>query len=266
MRLNVSETDRQLPTRGFALAALWVACFLYFSTQALEAASPPASPPFTPGERLHFALSWSAIPAGTATLEVLPMAEVNALPAYHFRMTAESNDFVDLFYKVRDRIDSFVDASVTRSVRYLKQQREGSRHRDIVVEFDWAGNVAHYRDKNRTKTIPLKPGAFDPLGIFYYARTQPLGTAGQVERPVTDGLKSIMGRARIVQKEKVTVAAGTFDTLLIEPEMEHIGGVFEKSKGAKIKLWVTDDNRRIPVKIASKVAVGSFVGELVAIE
>ncbi|MGA8180500.1 MAG: DUF3108 domain-containing protein, partial [Desulfobacterales bacterium] len=55
-----------------------------------------------------------------------------------------------------------------------------------------------------------------------------------------------------------------YDTYLIEPELKHIGGVFEKSKNAKIQLWVTADKRKIPVKIKSKVAVGSFVGELVS--
>ena len=48
--------------------------------------------------------------------------------------------------------------------------------------------------------------------------------------------------------------------------MEHIGGVFKKSKGAKLQIWVTSDERRIPVKIKSKVSVGSFVAELVSYE
>jgi hypothetical protein len=52
----------------------------------------------------------------------------------------------------------------------------------------------------------------------------------------------------------------------VEPSLEHVGGVFEKSKDAKVQIWVTADARRIPVKIKSKVAVGSFVGELVSVE
>jgi hypothetical protein len=41
--------------------------------------------------------------------------------------------------------------------------------------------------------------------------------------------------------------------------------VFEKSENAKIQIWVTADKRRMPVKIKSKVLVGSFVGELVSV-
>ena len=52
----------------------------------------------------------------------------------------------------------------------------------------------------------------------------------------------------------------------MEPDLEHVGGVFKRSKDAKVQIWVTADERRIPVKIKSKVAVGSFVGELLSVE
>ncbi len=68
------------------------------------------------------------------------------------------------------------------------------------------------------------------------------------------------------KKERITVPAGTFDTYLIEPELKDVGGVFKKSKNAKIQLWITADRRRIPVKIKSKVIVGNFTGELVTAE
>jgi hypothetical protein len=69
----------------------------------------------------------------------------------------------------------------------------------------------------------------------------------------------------VVRRETIRVPAGTFDTLLIEPDLSHVGGVFEKSPDAKIQLWVSADPRRVPVKLKSKVVVGSFSGELVSI-
>jgi hypothetical protein len=55
-------------------------------------------------------------------------------------------------------------------------------------------------------------------------------------------------------------------TPLLEPDLEHIGGVFEKSKNAKLMVWVTADEARIPVKVKSEVIVGSFVAELIKVE
>jgi len=60
------------------------------------------------------------------------------------------------------------------------------------------------------------------------------------------------------------LTSGTYDTYLIEPEIKQLDGVFEKSKNSKVQVWVTADRRRMPVKIKSKVVVGSFVGELVS--
>jgi Flp pilus assembly protein CpaB len=53
---------------------------------------------------------------------------------------------------------------------------------------------------------------------------------------------------------------------VVEPETLNIGGVFKKSKKSKLQFWITADERRIPVRIKSKVAVGHFIGDLVAVE
>ena len=221
--------------------------------------------PFRPGEKLTFQLRWTIVPAGESTLEVLPMKTIDGIKAYHFLLTAESNSFVDIFYKVRDRIDAFVNADVTHSILYKKKQREGNSHRDIVVKFDWRNKKAQYTNFNeKLKPIDILPGSFDPLSAFYFIRLIDFKGKSSIERPITDGKECIIGKLSIIKRETVHLKIGTYDTYLVEPEIKHIGGVFEKSKNAKIQLWVTADKRKIPVKIKSEVGGGSFVGELVS--
>ena len=224
--------------------------------------------PFAPGERLVFELRWTFIPAGEAVIEVLPHEKINGCNAYHFVLTARSNSFVDTFYRVRDRIDAYTDMAMDGSLLYLKKQREGSTKRDEKVIFDQEELKAHYhrRGKNKDKEIKIMPGTFDPLAVFFFARMIDMSVGMQIEKPVSDGQKIVIGKAEIVKKEKIKVPAGKFNTFLLKPELKHIGGVFEKSKNASIKLWVTADKRRIPVKIASEVAVGYFTGELVSVK
>ena len=69
------------------------------NTELIESAD--KKPPFYPGEKLTLQIKWGAIPEGEATLEVLPMQTINGIKSYHFLMTARTNPFVDLFYKVR---------------------------------------------------------------------------------------------------------------------------------------------------------------------
>jgi hypothetical protein len=73
-----------------------------------------------------------------------------------------------------------------------------------------------------------------------------------------------VGKARVIKREKITVSDTTYDTYLIEPDLEEIGGIFSKSQDAKFSLWVTADEKRFPVKVKSRLAVGSFIAELIS--
>ena len=220
--------------------------------------------PFAPGERLDFRVRWGIIPAARATLRVLPMTTVNGVPCYHFVATARTRPLVDLFYKVRDRIDAYCDARMTRSLFY-RERRLARNEKNVTVSFDWKHRVARYsRNGKKRAPVALLPGTFDPLSIFYAFRLAVLTEGGEIDRPVSDGKKCVMGKARVIRKERIRVPCGTFATYLVEPDLAHIGGVFKKSRGAKLRIWVSADRRRIPVRIKSRVSVGSFVADLVS--
>ncbi|MBR9988014.1 MAG: DUF3108 domain-containing protein [Desulfosarcina sp.] len=247
-------------------AAVWTVVWLCIAGTAWSADSPFPSRAFRPGERLTFILKWTIIPAGEAVLEVLPQEHMAGVDAHHFVLTARSNAFVDAFYMVRDRIDAWADSGMRQSLLYRKKQHEGSTRRDITVSFDWEEMTAQYTNPGEVREpIPIVAGTFDPLSIFYWSRSANLVVGGRIQRSVTDGKKHVMGVADVVRRETVTVPAGTFDAFLIEPDLAHVGGVFEKSPDAKIQLWVSADYRRLPVKLKSKVIVGSFSGELVSV-
>lgn len=222
--------------------------------------------PFQPGERLTYELKWTVIPAGQAVLEVQPMTSVNGVAAYHFVLTAKSTRFIDRIYKVRDRIEGFVDTEMTGSMLYKKKQREGSVKKDVLVVFDADSNQARYYKSGKIhKELPISVGTFDPLSAFYYSRVLDLKANSVIQKPVSDGKRWVIGKVHVVRREIIALANGdTYDTYLIEPDLSHVGGVFEKSKDAKLQLWVTADKRRIPVRIKSAVSIGSFTGELVA--
>ena len=223
--------------------------------------------PFSPGEKLTFSLRWGIIPAGEATLEVHRPEFIGGERAHHFVLTARTNDFVDIFYKVRQRIDAYADLSMTRSLLYREVHTVHKTRRDAEIRFDWKKMKAQYVNFGKAeKAIPLAPGAFDPLSIFYYSRLFDPGQRRLLERPVTDGKKCVIGRATIVGRETVEIEDDTYDTFLVEPELKEVGGVFKKSRDAKIQIWVTADRRRYPVRIRSKVVIGSFTGDLVSVE
>ncbi|MCP4666501.1 MAG: DUF3108 domain-containing protein [Deltaproteobacteria bacterium] len=222
--------------------------------------------PFSPGEKLTFQAKWGPIPAGEAVLQVLPIETVKGIKSLHFMLTIRTYPFIDLFYKVRDRIDAYTDVGMTHSLLY-KERKQGASRKNVLVQFFWDRNKAQYSNfGKKRKPISLLPGSFDPLSVFYAFRLRKLEENLEMEGPVTDGKKCVMGRVKVIRREKITVASGTYDTYLVEPELRHIGGVFEKSRDARLQIWVTADERQIPVRVKSRVVVGSFVGELISME
>ena len=261
--LNAPPTRRRR-----TLHTLTVLCLLLVATACPVEGRAGAAQAFKPGERLVYRLRWTIVDAGEAVLNVRPMATIDGRTVHHFELSVRSNAFIDAFYKVRDEVDAYADIDLNRSAYYQKAQREGRTERDVTVAFDWQTNTARYtkveKEGTEVKTTLLMPGSFDPLSAFFYVRSVPITGPGMViERPITDGNKNVVGQVRVVKRETISVSGKNYDTFLIEPDLKHIGGVFEKSPDAKIQIWVTADQRQIPVMLKSKVVVGSFVGELV---
>ncbi|HEC99364.1 MAG TPA: DUF3108 domain-containing protein [Proteobacteria bacterium] len=189
MRKNNLFNCHRLEIRLF-FACMVIACIatsgLTKGTQAAEKVSP-----FYPGEKLTFQIKWSFIPAGEAVLAVLPLETIDGVKSYHFVMLARTYPFIDIFYKVRNRIDAYTDVEMTRSILYKKKQQEGRTQRDIVVNFDWERIEAQYSNFGEKKTpVSILPGSFDPLSVLYAFRLHDLKENIEIEIPVTDGKKS----------------------------------------------------------------------------
>jgi len=222
--------------------------------------------PFQAGERLNFQIKWSFIPAGTAILEVAPPPE-NIKGAYlHFILKAKTYPAISLIYKFWERIDSYTSGRATRTILYKKIQK-GRTKRDITVSFAWDKQEARYTNFDDTrKPITVPPGTLDPLSAFYFVRTQCLTVGQTLERPITDGKKVVIGRLHVLKRETLKIKGHAIATFKLEPELKDVKGVFEKSKHARMYIWVTADSRKVLVKIKSKIIVGSFVATLVNLE
>lgn len=223
--------------------------------------------PFGVGEKITYQLKWGIIPAGQVVLEVLPTTTIDGQPAQHFRMSTRSNGFIDTFYKVRGVIDGYTDLGLNYSLHYHKKQREGSSRRDLEIRFDRGKQTAQYynlKKKSGRTPIAIPEGSFDPFSIIYYCRLLDFAALSMVERPVTDGKKSVLGQLHNRGRQTLIIDDKSYDTFLLEPDIQNLSGVFEKSKEANIFIWLSADERRIILKVSSKVIVGSFTAEMVS--
>jgi hypothetical protein len=239
--------------------------FLHFTLTSTTDKAQDRKIPFQLGEKLKYAGKWGIIPAGEITLEVLPKAIINGVEAYHFVMTTKTNEAVDLIYKIRERQDSYVDTGITHSV-YYKKKTESEHPRDENIAFDWDRQEATYTNFGQTKPpIHILPGSFDPLALFYVLRTHELKENSMIYIPLTDGNLNIEVRAIVGKRETIEIKGRLYDTVEITPNMQTLNEfdkVVKKGEHPQLKVWLTADEKRIPIKIRSKIGIISFDFEL----
>ena len=220
--------------------------------------------PFRSGERMVYRAMWGGIPAGEAVIEVLPAVTIDGARTHHFAMTMTTNSRVEMFYKLRERQDSFTDIPLTRTLQYRKKSA-GNHPRDVVVTYDWNNRTATYASfGNAEKPVEILPGSFDPLALFFVIRTHRLNPGEVIEIPITDGKKCIAVRATVAGRETLTIDGKVYDTYLVIPDMERLQGVVSRKGEPSLKIWFSADEEQVPVRIQSRVAVGSFIFELIS--
>jgi len=213
--------------------------------------APPRFPAHSPakvlpmGERLVYDVKWFALKAGQANMNIVERKIIDGTDCFHFLAQAKSG--LIFFFKVDDRIESYSTASDLLPVRFEKHLSEGKYRKDKVVTFDRVKMVSRSGDA----VEPLGQNCRDLLGSFFYYRTMPLPGLGK-ETPLcinSDG-KNYEVFTEVLRRERVKVPAGEFNTVLIKPKMKFEG--LWRQKG-DILIWLTDDARRIPVLVSSKV-------------
>ena len=237
----------------------WIAFLLLAVSFILSSRNVSA---FTVPEKLVFDLTWTGVKAGTATLEV-----ANEKGNTKIISTARSADWVSVFYTVDDRIESVLKSAqkpmaVGLPENYRIKLREGSHRRDNEVIFDHANRQATYINhrENGKKTFNINENCLDPLSSFYHIRTLQYEVGKSLYVNMFDNKKLWDVEVQVLRREKIKTGLGEFNTVVIKPLMKS-EGIFNR-KG-DLYIWLTDDLKRIPVKMQTKVAVGSITATLV---
>jgi hypothetical protein len=212
------------------------------------------------GESLRFAVKYGIIQAGSAWLEIPEMRQYQGHDVYLLLARAESSAFFSHFYKVRERIESYWDRHGLYSRRYFEDRREGKYRQKSDIVFDPGRGQAIDSDGG---TFPVPARVQDALSAFYYFRTQALPVGGSIVFHYHASRKSQPLQVKVLGRERVSTPAGTFDCVGVEPVLR-AGGIFKHS--GRLVIWVTDDERRMPVLMKSKVAIGSISVVLVEVK
>jgi hypothetical protein len=230
---------------------------------ATPAAADATTLPFGPGERVDMRVTYAGMLAGRASLAVEPGRQGASL---RFVSIAKSQGFFAwLFrYHVDDRTVAEWDPLTSCSLGIEKHLHEGRAAREQVVRMDPdSGRVEVEDRKVEQHDFSLQPCVLDVLSAFFVTRARGVSEEAPLELPVFDNGKSYLLEVRFQGRERLDLPeplGRNVPTIVVEPLLAEGTGLFVK-KG-RVAVWLTDDERRIPVRLRSKVAIGSISADL----
>lgn len=210
-----------------------------------------------PGERLVFSVEYGIIKAGTATLSVTGPVDHQGLLAYTITAEANSNPAFSSFFEVRDINESLLDIVQLHSLTYMKSLQEGDYSNCEEMYFDQEAGYAYYpeEDDPELSEILIPPHALDVLGAFYYARTQELVPGGDFSIDVHVDNDNYPLEVQVLERASIRTRAGTFDCIQLHPVLRG-EGLFNQQ--GEIFIWVTDDERHMPVLMSASIVIGEI--------
>lgn len=216
--------------------------------------------PFRAGESLTFDVSWSQyLTAGTATVVVREKRPSFDSTAYYIVAEGRPSALLSALYTLYYKADTLLDVFTLLPQRASVYSKEGSRQRMKALRFDQVARRGEYEVTTSTTvktTLTLPRQAQDPLSAIYVLRSRPLKMGATFSMPVVDNGKVYRMDAKVVAQEIVAAPVGRLSAWKIVPAIFEASGA---PTDQKLGLWISDDARRLPVKLEADLPVGNFV-------
>ena len=216
--------------------------------------------PFKVGETLTFDVSWTSfLSAGTATMSVLERRPGTAgRNAYYLVAEGKPSAMLGKLYSLYYKAESMLDTRTLLPSLATTYSDEGGRKRYKTTTFKGNGSVQYEIKTSTTATSTIKTSAQaqDPLGAIYILRALPLkaGMTTPISIPIIDSGRAYSMRVSVGGVESVKSGLGTQPALKLTMKITDADG---KAEGSGFSLWLSEDGRKLPVKISAGLSVGT---------
>ncbi|CUS36064.1 conserved hypothetical protein [Candidatus Nitrospira nitrificans] len=239
-----------------------VCLLLFLPVGSIEAhAQGELKRPFQIGERLTYEVSWLNMTAAIAVMEVAQMEGQNDRPVAKLVGTARSTPIITKFFPVDNRVESELDLETLAPDHMTFRRREGRKKEDIEYVFHQKeGTVTAVRG-GATESLPIQAGTQDIISCLYYTRmVLPPNPGASVKMNVYHDKKNRPVEVLVEAIETIEGAWGIAETVRVLVIMPFHGLFMNQGN---IRVWVTNDDRKTPLRMKAKVVLGSIVADLV---
>jgi len=217
-------------------------------------------PVFKTGEVLEYRLKYGFITAAEATIKVQDSdLKFDGQPTYKLVVDARTSGSFDVFYKIRDHYDSYIDKTTLLPYFYQENIKEGGYKRKDKARFTQSQKkVVSNRGTFTTPTTQT----FDLVSAYYFARSLDvsklkIGESFKLNYFLGEEINQL--QIQYVGKEVVESKLGSVRCLKFSPSIQP-GRIFRKD--SRLYLWITDDGNRVPVKAQVEILVGTVTMEI----
>lgn len=264
--------------RFLPVAILWMV-FASQMTCAARAAQPmirldavpvyqPEHRPFAAGEKAVYRASWNGLFAvATAVVRTTP-AVVDGKHVYHVRVDARTSRILDWIWKMRDTIRSTFDAKALVPSRFNISQRENTRVIDTDARYDrrtqrWSVNRQQLG--KRTKIYQFdSDNTLDPITAVYMARSTDFKVGDRLYFKLFGGRYRYLLELFVEKREPVEMSSGkVVEAYRIIPRIQNTTKKGYAGRLHDAVIWISADQRRVPIKLSSKIVFGSVYLDLI---
>lgn len=217
---------------------------------------------FHVGEQLTYEISWLNITAGTAVMSVIAAGMDGDRPLAKLITTAQSRPAITRFFPVDNRVESILDPATLLPEHLIFKRREGKKKEDIEYIFHQKEGTVTAVKGGTTETLELPPSTHDIISCLYYARsTLSFQPGSSLTMNIYHDKKNRKVDVLVEEIEMVSGSWGDVEAARVLVIMPFQGLFLNQGN---IRVWFTNDDRRIPVRMKAKVIIGSIVADLVS--
>ncbi|MFW2364980.1 MAG: DUF3108 domain-containing protein [Desulforhopalus sp.] len=217
-------------------------------------------------EKLVYDVSWSGgIKIGELHLEIKSIQGENEAFEIRARITT-SNGAINLIYPIEDLHVTRVRGPKRLPYHYEVWQKEGYNYRaHRIMEYDQdKGHIKYTKNDKLAGEFQVNGEVNNEFSSFFNSRLMEFMPGHTFIVPTFADKRRVEVAVHVMGREEMeNTILGPVDTIAVMPIMK-FEGLYEK-KGDTV-IWYTDDECRVPVRVNSKIAIGSLTAELTAYE
>jgi Protein of unknown function (DUF3108) len=231
---------------------------------AVEVPRQPGSYSFENVETFSYKAHWNGIPVATAEIQGAPLT-INGKALYRVEVQAKTTSILDFIWRMRDTIASTFDAQTIQPHQFVFSQRENSKSTDTTALFDqgkskWS--VQQQRGRKIAKFDFISNNTFDPITAVYMLRNLDFKVGDRIQFEVFGGKSRYWLTLDVVGRESITLNSGSIEAYKIIPQIKNINKQGYAERMRRAVVWVSADERKIPLRAVTSVFIGSIYLEM----